>query len=276
MSEANAAVMTKLLGGVIQRGTASSVSLGKICECAGKSGTSQDDRDRWFIGYTPEILCGVWCGFEYPEPVRGSSPCTAIWDTVMHRAIELRGGETAFAVPGNVIQCAYCKDSGKLPAAACALDPRGERSEVGWFVKGTEPSASCDCHIPVKVDTEGGVCHGNCPDDRQKTVALIRVTRRFPMQVTVTDAQYVMRGDPNGMKPNPNSGEAYFEQGLQDACGRSATAKPFNRSCTDRHDEPDAPTRVPTPWDAERDYGTLTENPPAAISPPKREKWFEE
>ena len=254
LSEGNAAVMTKLLQGVVQHGTSSSVTLDKICECAGKTGTSQDDRDRWFIGYTPDVICGVWCGFEYPEPVKGNNPCTAIWNRVMHRVVELRGGRTAFAVPNNVIRCAYCKDSGKLPAASCALDPRGNRGEAGWFVKGTEPSASCDRHIPVEVDQGGGVCHGKCPVGERKTVSLLRVTRHFPMQVTVSDAQYVFRGVPYSYAPNAHSSEAYFEAGLGDYCGRSATKLPFNRSCAvhtgtaaETTDEP-APA-APAPWE---------------------------
>lgn len=246
MSEGNAAVMTKLLQGVILNGTSSSVTLHRICECAGKTGTTQDDRDRWFVGYTPDTICGVWCGFEYPEPINGSNPCIAVWNTVMHRLVELRGDAKSFSIPQNVMQCAYCKDSGKLPAAACALDPRGDRNGVGWFVKGTEPTASCDCHIPVTVDTAGGVCHGYCPNEARKRVSLIRVERHFPVQVTVSDAQYVWRGDPSVVKPNPQPNEAYFESTLSDFCGRSATQLPFNRSC---YAHTSISQRIPTPWD---------------------------
>ena len=274
MEEGNAAVMTKLLQGVILNGTSSSVTLGKICECAGKTGTSQDDRDRWFIGYTPDLICGVWCGFEYPEPITGKSPCTEIWNTVMHRLVELRGERTSFEVPGNVLPCTFCKDSGKLPAASCALDPRGARSEVGWFVKGTEPSASCDCHIPVTVDEAGGVCHGHCPADTRKRAALIRVTRHFPMQVTILDAQYVWRGNPDIVKPNENGNEAYFEAEIGDFCGRSATQTPYNRSCQN-HLKPEVPKEetplVPTPWDSERAAppGEETERIPLPWEPEK-------
>lgn len=264
MSEGNAAVMTKLLQGVILNGTSSSVTLGKICECAGKTGTSQDNRDRWFIGYTPELICGVWCGFEYPEPIAGNSPCTEVWNTVMHRLVELREGRTTFEVPGNVIPCTFCKDSGKLPTNACALDPRGNRGEVGWFVKGTEPTEFCDCHIPVIVDAAGGVCHGHCPEESKKKAALIRVTRHFPMQVTVLDAQYVWRGDPSILKPNENANEAYFEATLADYCGRSATQSPYNRSC--RSHLAELPRRVPTPWDSEQP--TPSKEEPARIPLP--------
>lgn len=246
----NAAIMTKLLQGVIRGGTSSSVTLGKICECAGKTGTTQDDRDRWFVGYTPGIICGVWCGFPYPEPIKGSNPCLPVWNTVMHYAVGTYGGEKTFAVPGNVVPCTYCRDSGKLPGSACALDPRGNRSGVGWFVKGTEPSATCDCHVPVNVWETGGVCHEAGAGETKKA-ALIRVRpRHFPMQITVSDAQYVYRGDPYSLPRNPNPEEAYFETDSADFCGRSATQTPFNRSGTPPEppkEEPD--NRFPFPWE---------------------------
>ena len=83
LSEENAAIMTKLLQGVVREGTSSSVTLGRICECAGKTGTTQNDHDRWFVGYTPDLICGVWCGYEYPEPLVGRNICTSVWNTVM-------------------------------------------------------------------------------------------------------------------------------------------------------------------------------------------------
>ena len=229
ISEGNAAVMTKLLQGVTDHGTSAGLPLCKICECAGKTGTSQGDRDRWFVGYTPGAICGVWCGFAYPEPVSGSNPCTAVWNTVMHRVLELRGGERTFAVPSNVVQCVYCRDSGKCPGEACAGDPRGARRAVGWFVRGTEPTAVCDRHIPVTVYEEGGVCH-EVGVSGTRRVSLVRVERQFPIQVTVSDAQYVWHGEPTAAEPNPDPAGAYFEPSLSGFCGRSNTQTPFNRS----------------------------------------------
>ena len=144
MSEGNAAIMTKLLQGVIQTGTASSVTLGKWTECAGKSGTTNRDFDRWFVGYSPDVICGVWCGYEYPEPLEGKNICTSIWDRVMCDVVKILGGRTTFEMPSSVVRATYCKDSGMLLGESCRLDPRGSRAEVGWFLKGHEPSRSED------------------------------------------------------------------------------------------------------------------------------------
>ena len=231
MDAGNAAVMTKLLQRVVKDGTSSAVTLGKLTECAGKTGTTQNDYDRWFIGYTPELICGVWCGYEYPQPLEGKNLCTGIWNGIMHRIVNQTGGKTTFEVPSNVVRMTYCRDSGKLMDDACLFDPRGNRSEIGWFVKGNEPQGSCDRHRLCYADRDGGISHGFCPEECLERVGLISVERHFPMQILVSDAQYVYRGEPKLIQPNPNSGEAYFESALTDFCGRSYTKTPFNHSC---------------------------------------------
>lgn len=265
LSAENAAIMTKLLQGVITNGTSTAISLGKICECAGKTGTTSENNDRWFIGYTPEMTCGVWCGFEYPEPVRGANPCLTVWNAVMHRLVTMKEGCKTFAVPANLIKCTYCKDSGCLPGEFCALDPRGSRNETGWFVRGTEPAARCSRHVPVWVNPAGGVCHADCPIGDAERVSLIRVERHFPVPVTISDAQYVWRGDPNVILPNPNSAEAYFEAALSDFCGRSNTQTPYNRSCAGHKIE------YFTPWDFERSFPQF-DQPPGDGSDGKKEE----
>ncbi len=233
LSASNAAIMTKLLQGVISEGTSSSLSLREICECAGKTGTTTRDSDRWFIGYTPDVICGVWCGYAYPEPLTGKNPSAAIWNGVMREIVAEKGGRRAFDVPSSLVRVSYCKDSGKLMSDACAADPRGARGELGWFVKGQEPTEFCDCHVLVPYDRDaGGVSHGYCPEESLRFVGLIRVERRFPKQIYVSDAEYVYRGDPLTLVPNGNDGEAYFAVTEKDFYGISNRSRPFHRSCT--------------------------------------------
>lgn len=237
MEAGNAAVMTKLLEGVIRDGTSSSITLRKYTECAGKTGTTQNDHDRWFVGYTPELICGVWCGYEYPRPLTGANLCTGIWNQVMHSIWDQTGRKTSFEIPSNVIKMTYCKDSGKLMDDACLFDPRGDRSEVGWFVKGNVPTGSCDRHILCELDENGGISHGFCPEECLKKAGLIRAERHFPIPILVSDAQYVYHGDPRTMTPNPHEEQAYFEALTDGYCGRSYTKAPYNRSCP-IHTEP--------------------------------------
>ena len=262
MSEGNAAVMTKLLQGVVQEGTSSAITLDKIVECAGKTGTTQNDFDRWFVGYTPELICGVWCGYEYPQSLEGANLCTGIWNRVMHQILP-SNAKRSFDVPSNVVKMSYCRDSGKLMDDACLFDSRGDRAQIGWFVQGNVPTERCDRHELCEVDEAGGVSHGFCPAESLKRVGLIRAERQFPMQILVSDAQYVYRGDPKVLMPNSNTGQAYFEGEAQNFCGKSHTELPYNRSCS-IHQLPPTDTQA-TP---ENDWRTRKKSrifsPPAA------------
>ncbi|MBE6589508.1 MAG: hypothetical protein E7643_04950 [Ruminococcaceae bacterium] len=231
LSEGNAAVMTKLLQGVTQNGTSGVISLRESCECAGKTGTTSNDYDRWFIGYTPDFVCGVWCGYEYPATLEGRNLCTNIWNNVMRGIVERKEERRTFEIPDDVIVAEYCKDSGMLPCERCEMDPRGNRIAKGWFVKGTEPQRICDCHVLCEYDCEnGGVLHTPFADCEKKEVALIRVERHFPMELYVTDAQYVYRDPPILCPINPNADQAYFASVLSDHCGISNAEKQYNRS----------------------------------------------
>ncbi len=232
LSVETAAIMTKLLEGVIENGTSSAVTLQNLCACAGKTGTTQNDHDRWFVGYTPSLVCGVWCGYEYPEALVGRNLCTNIWNTVMRRIVTEQGEKRDFEVPATVVQANYCRDSGELLASACQKDPRGNRSQSGWFTASTLPHTFCKCHILCDVCKSGGICHGNCPEEEREEVGLIQVERHFPKQVTVKDAEYVYRGNASKISPNQNPNEAYFAGELYDFCGTSGAGPQYNRSCT--------------------------------------------
>ena len=239
LSQSNAAIMTKLLEGVVDYGTSSSITLDKLVDCAGKTGTSHNDFDRWFVGYTPSMICGVWCGYEYPEPLEGKNICSTIWNNVMAQIVSDKDQNKHFELPSSLVRVTYCKDSGKLLCEACEKDPRGNRAEIGYFVRGEEPTEFCDCHILCAYDTEhGGVSHGNCPQESTKEIGLIRVERSFPRQILVLDAQYVYRTDPLQTEINPDPKSAYFSKVIRGNAGVSHTYKQYNRSCT-AHLEPE-------------------------------------
>ena len=85
ISEDNAIIMTKMLQNVLSNGTAKSITLQKKVDCAGKTGTTQDNCDRWYIGYTPYYVGGIWYGYEYPKPLSASTNkiCIETWDKIM-------------------------------------------------------------------------------------------------------------------------------------------------------------------------------------------------
>lgn len=239
-SSGSAAVMTKLLQGVTSTGTASSIKLKTQIDCAGKTGTTTADKDRWFIGYTPDLLCGVWFGYEEPRSLTGfiGSPSVRVWDSLMTKlsddAVLGHSAIKHFPQSDELVTVRYCKDSGKLSTAACLADPRGCRLEVGYFVKGTEPKTYCDCHTLVRYDVVNhGVAGEDCPSENCRNIGMIRVERSFPMDVKIADAQYVYR-DIGSTPPCLVATEPFFLTILKKGSypgSSSGTDYPFNHFC---------------------------------------------
>lgn len=203
ISRDNAAIMTELLKTVTTEGTAKKMVLCKQkgIPTAGKTGTTQNNCDRWFVGYTPRLLGAVWMGYDYPTAMDGISgnPCISIWDKVIsacHEACERNRDKTDFTLPNGVIKLTYCKDSGEIPTEICANDARGGRLETGYFTLGNMPATECHRHVSVAYDKEnGGVLAEEFHfPDACKYVGMIRAERSFPMRIYVTDAQYTYRG----------------------------------------------------------------------------------
>ena len=127
---------------VLRSGTGAAVrSRGFALPAAGKTGTS---RDGWFAGFTTELLCVVWVGFDDNRELNleGARSALPIWADFMKRAAKSRPYSQAheFHSPSGVVSSSICEASGKLAAPDC---PR-VRSEV--FISGTEPEAICEQH----------------------------------------------------------------------------------------------------------------------------------
>ncbi len=243
----SASVVSRMLQDVVKSGTATAISLQKMVECAGKTGTTQNNYDRWYVGYTPYFIGGVWYGYEYPKALSGSNICIDIWDDIMTRIHERevlpstdRENLDTFSLGENVVAREYCSDSGALMTQACQRDPRGTRKEIGYFVAGTEPTEYCTCHIPVKYDSaDGGVCLDNlCPSESVQYVGMIQVKRSFPIQITVTDAQYVWREIGSSTLPETSPTLPFFNHALaeNEFCGISSAEVQYNHFCRTHFD----------------------------------------
>jgi len=240
LSEENATIMTHMLKDVLQSGTAKDISLKNKLDVAGKTGTTQNGNDKWFIGYTPSYICGVWLGYEYPKALDEyvSDFCHSAWDDVMTALSkdDINMGEnTKFTLSNNVVSATYCADSGKLMTEACASDPRGSRAETGYFKKGEEPSEYCNVHRLVTYDNVfGGVACPDCPEFDTISVGLLSINRSFPKQIYVSDAQYVWR-DIGKALPSTSAKLPFFSNSLPKGtyCGISYGDRQYNRYCSE-------------------------------------------
>ena len=242
-SEQSAFIMTKLLTEVTGSGTASSMTLKNSFQCAGKTGTTSSDCDRWFIGYTPDLLAGVWFGYPNPKSLDGfplsPSPALKTFDNIMKiiNTEECLGylPKEKFDEPEGIVMAKYCKDSGKLVSSACLCDPRGCRTEIGYFTEDTVPTEYCDVHKMVLYDTvRGGIACDHCSPENCRYVGLLNITRYFPHEVTISDAQYVWQNLLPGTEVCLDSTLPFFQYNLKSGvyCGRSAVKFPFNRFCS--------------------------------------------
>ena len=239
MSEENAIIMTKMLQNVLANGTAKSITLQNKIECAGKTGTTQDNCDRWYIGYTPYYVGGIWYGYEYPKPLNSSTNkiCIETWDKIMtklHQKYITENKPKGFNASENIVSAEYCKDSGLLICESCKKDPRGDRSEIGYFVKGTEPKQKCKIHTLVRYDKkEQCIASNECPNENTILVSLIKVVRSFPTQIYITDAQYAWRDIGKDILPQTSDGLPFFNNllGENEYSGISNVEKQFNSYC---------------------------------------------
>jgi len=150
-SEETAYMATNLLETVINHGTgASSRSrFGFRHTAAGKTGTTNDFSDAWFVGFTPYIVAGTWVGVDNPavslgESESGARAALPIWARFMkqvHR--EMNWPDKPFVRPEGVIEVEICKESKLLPSKYCDV-------ETELFIRGTEPIEHCPLHQDIQ------------------------------------------------------------------------------------------------------------------------------
>ncbi|HKE86465.1 MAG TPA: PBP1A family penicillin-binding protein [Vicinamibacterales bacterium] len=135
-------LVTNMMRSVLNEGTgAPARAAGFAADAAGKSGTTNDLRDAWFVGFTPELLTVVWVGFDDNQPVglSGAQAALPIWTDFMKAATAGRGSRE-FDVPEGITFVEIDHDNGKLASPTCP------RKFTESFLVGTEPVEICDLH----------------------------------------------------------------------------------------------------------------------------------
>lgn len=144
--------------------TAAQISSGnKDIPVAGKTGTTSDKMDAWFVGYTPYYVSGAWFGNDISMPLdQGSKVSAKFWSQVMTE-IHTDLAPAQFEIPANIVTAPVDTMSGKKPTELSYADPRGTvRNE--YFVKGTEPREPDDVHVLGTVCIESNLlATENCP-----------------------------------------------------------------------------------------------------------------
>jgi penicillin-binding protein 1B len=135
-------LVTNMMRSVLSEGTAAAArGAGFALDAAGKTGTTNDLRDAWFVGFTPELLAVVWVGLDDNQVLglSGSQSALPIWTAFMQRATAGRAN-VPFPVPTGVTHLEIDRDTGKLALPTCP------RTTTEAFLVGTEPSTWCELH----------------------------------------------------------------------------------------------------------------------------------
>ena len=182
MSPENAYILTDMMHTVVvgSEGTGANAKISGM-DVAAKTGTTSDDKDRWFSAFTPYYVGSVWFGYDTPEYINvPSNPGTKVWHDVMaeiHKDLP----SAKFEKPDGVVNVAVCRDSGLLATEACKADKRGSRviTELFNSKNGTIPKTYCSIHEFVNV----------CPETFDKpnpvcirevgTVSISRLNRHY-------------------------------------------------------------------------------------------------
>jgi penicillin-binding protein 1B len=135
-------LVTSMLRSVINEGTgAGARAAGFALDAAGKSGTTNDLRDAWFVGFTPELLTVTWVGYDDNQPLglSGTQAALPIWTAFMKQALGGHANQT-FEAPEGITWAEIDRDTGKLATPGCP------RTMTESFLAGTEPTEYCELH----------------------------------------------------------------------------------------------------------------------------------
>ena len=166
VSAQTAFLMSQMLADVINHGTAwKARQLGFKLPAAGKTGTTNEYKDAWFVGYTPRLVTGVWVGFDQPQTIMGGGYAAEIavplWAAFMRDATKGDPNEW-YKAPAGVVTATVCRLSGKRPLDGCYGAPvtSADGSIVStssvyteYFAKGTVPDDYCPIHTYRTLDT---------------------------------------------------------------------------------------------------------------------------
>ena len=142
-----------LLEEVVNSGTASVVrSSGFWLPAAGKTGTTNENRDVWFIGMTPDLAAGVWLGFDRPRTILpgagGGILAAPVWTEMMSRTYRERPTPAPWTPPSNVVSAQVDQSTGYLATGNCPPDD----VRIEYFLVGTEPEVYCPVHPEAGVE----------------------------------------------------------------------------------------------------------------------------
>lgn len=176
MKESTAYLMNKMLRSVVTSGTGTSANFSGMT-IAGKTGTTSNNFDRYFVGYTPYYSAAVWIGYaDGNEKITASgNPAAKIWKLVMEQVHEGLEDKSFPDKPAGIVSVSVCADCGLKPSALCSQDYRGSRVITVEMQEEAVPTETCTCHVEAQFCSESNMLAGEfCPEECRVTRVLLQ------------------------------------------------------------------------------------------------------
>ena len=167
---------------------------------AGKTGSTNSNMDRWFVGYTPYYTAAVWVGYEQQERIyTNGNPAARMWKYVMQPLHEnLENADFTLNVATETVM--ICQDSGMKATENCSLDLRGDRAMRGIFARGDAPTGYCTMHQLIEICVDDPILKSDgtatatyhlagefCPAESRREVAVLDYVRE---PLTASDTNF--------------------------------------------------------------------------------------
>ena len=200
MKNTTAALMNSLLQEASLQGTGYQAQFPGM-HIAGKTGSTNSNKDRYFVGYTPYYSCAVWAGYEHNQRIVASgNPCAVIFQKVMKAIHEDLPDKDFFSCAG-LTSVAVCADSGMLASENCALDVRGSRVYTALVAADNAPTSVCTMHTAPSYTVNMADSDGNVTTVTGSVLNYQRELIEGHDEIVVEDA-FMMLGGWNGFFGN--------------------------------------------------------------------------
>lgn len=174
INEETAILLTSAMESVITSGTGKSAAVEGLT-LAGKSGTTNQNKDVWFVGFSSHYTCGVWGGNDDYSAQKNGNYVKLIWKQIMDEA-HLEKDNKSIIDTTNLISVETCTKCGKIAVEnLCNETIQGNMAKEEYYVSGTEPTEVCDCHEILVLCEASGMTPGKyCPNNAKLTTAYLK------------------------------------------------------------------------------------------------------
>ncbi|MGN0107450.1 MAG: transglycosylase domain-containing protein [Hominilimicola sp.] len=212
ISAASAFITADLLSGVVNSsvGTGKGAKLDCGISTYGKTGTTDDDCDKWFVGFTPYYVGACWYGFDTPASISAAgvsgNPTVTAWKLVMERIHE-NLNKKELTKPNNVVEAQVCEYSGMLATETCP-------TTKGYFVEGTQPKTFCDAsHASRKTNASPSPSPSVTPSIEPTSTPVAVPTMNTSENGTTNNSQNTSGNTGNNPAPPVNNGSSSSNSG---------------------------------------------------------------